>query len=121
MRRGKAQRHIWVDSICINQAGTAAALHERGGQVAMMGDIYSKAVQVSVHLGESDAASDVACAAVKSLVNYFIGAKLPGPQQAFFRRKHESLADDVLAARPEFPYGKLHGVFRLPWFRRIYG
>lgn len=24
------------------------------------------------------------------------------------------------ATTPEYPYGKLHGVFRLPWFRRTW-
>jgi hypothetical protein len=98
-----AHRYIWVDSICINQANTTEALEERGRQVAMMGDIYKKAVQVNVHLGEGDPASDVAIAALNKLAAYYVGAKVPGPQRAFFRRKYERLADDVLGEKtPQF-------------------
>ena len=96
MLRGKTERYIWVDSICINQANTTEALDERGRQVAKMDQIYRNAIQVNVHLGDGDSASDVACEAIKSLARYYLGAKLPGPQQEFFRRKYESLADDVL-------------------------
>ncbi|KFA67954.1 hypothetical protein S40285_03557 [Stachybotrys chlorohalonatus IBT 40285] len=120
MLRGKFERMIWVDSICINQANTPNALAERGAQVALMDRIYSAAEQVNVHLGEGDAASDAACEALKSLVGPYLGAKLPGPQQEICRRKYESLADEILECTPEFPYGKLHGIFRLPWFMRIW-
>ncbi|KAK4119694.1 kinase-like protein [Parathielavia appendiculata] len=78
MLRGKIQRYLWVDSICINQGDTPEALDKRGRQVAMMGD----------------PASDVAIVALKQLASYYIGAKTPGPQQAFFRRKYENLVDD---------------------------
>jgi len=99
MLRGKAERYIWVDSICINQADTPDALEERGGQVAMMDRIYRSAIQVNVHLGEGDPAAEVAVVALKSLGTYCTGAMLPGPQQSFFRRKYESLADDVLSKK----------------------
>jgi hypothetical protein len=99
MLRGKAQRYIWVDSICINQANTSEALEERGRQVAMMDQIYRNAIQVNVYLGEGDPASDVACVALKSLIKYSLLAISPGPQKEFFRRKYESLADDVLGKK----------------------
>ncbi|RYP53629.1 hypothetical protein DL768_001409 [Monosporascus sp. mg162] len=120
MLRGETQIYIWVDSICINQAETPDALQERSGQVAMMDQIYQNAVRVNVHLGAGDAASDVACEALKSLSRYCLGAVTPGPEQEVFRRKYENLADDVLAITPDFPGGKLYGVFRLPWFRRTW-
>jgi len=96
LMRGKGGMLIWVDSICINQAETPAALEERSKQVALMDSIYRNAVQVDVHLGEGDAASDTACEAIKKLFAYFTGAIVPGPQQHFFRKRYENLADDVL-------------------------
>lgn len=133
MLRGKLGRHIWVDSICINQSNAPDALKERGLQVAMMDQIYRNATQVNVHLGEGDAASDVACKSLKSLSLAMIGANVG----EVFRRKYDRLADDALGKHPrlcqnlvtkskltvttpEFPYGKLHGVFRLQWFRRTW-
>lgn len=96
LMRGKGGMLIWVDSICINQAETPAALDERSKQVASMDLIYRNAVQVDVHLGEGDAASDTACEAIKRLFAYFTGAIVPGPQQNFCRKRYESVADDVL-------------------------
>ncbi|KAH6991489.1 heterokaryon incompatibility protein-domain-containing protein [Ilyonectria sp. MPI-CAGE-AT-0026] len=116
MLRGKLGRHIWVDSICINQSNAPDALKERGLQVAMMDQIYRNATQVNVHLGEGDAASDIACKSLKSLSLAMIGANVG----EVFRKKYDRLADDALMATPEFPYGKLHGVFRLQWFRRTW-
>lgn len=106
MMRGKSERYIWVDSICINQANTADALAERGSQVAMMDRIYRGAVKVLVHLGTGDAGTDVAIEALKGLAQYYMGAKhginlynptagLDGTMEDY-RRKYEELADDVL-------------------------
>ena len=41
-------RILWVDSICIDQS----SLEERGHQVRLMGDVYSKANLVLIWLGE---------------------------------------------------------------------
>ncbi|KAI9148210.1 major facilitator superfamily transporter [Paramyrothecium foliicola] len=120
MLRARKEPLIWVDSICINQGNTPEALAERSQQVSMMDQIYRGAEQVNVHLGEGDDASDVACEALKSLTAPYLGAKLPGPQQEACRKKYESLADDILQTTEAYPYGKLHGFFRLPWFRRCW-
>lgn len=45
---------IWIDSICINQSNNA----EKSLQVAIMGDIYSKAEQVLICIGRSADDSD---------------------------------------------------------------
>ncbi|KAL8366660.1 hypothetical protein RB595_010498 [Gaeumannomyces hyphopodioides] len=120
MLRGKFERMIWVDSICINQGSDAEALAERSGQVAMMDLIYRSARQVNVHLGSGDAASDAACDALRKLSWWCLAAIIPSPLQGFFKRKYDRLADEALEANTEYPYGKLHGVFRLPWFRRTW-
>ncbi|KAF7671907.1 hypothetical protein GT037_010130 [Alternaria burnsii] len=36
------------------------------------------------------------------------------------RRQYEKVADEVLQISQEFPYGKLHPILRLPWFRRVW-
>ena len=100
MLRGKADRTIWVDSICINQSSDPEALEERSKQVAIMDEIYRNAVQVNVHLGDGDDASDVACQALKSLSQAYLTAKTPGPQQEAGRIEYERLADDTLGKCP---------------------
>lgn len=48
LRHEDEERVIWADAICINQQD----LEERSSQVKQMGDIYAKAKQVIVWLGE---------------------------------------------------------------------
>ncbi|KDQ26685.1 hypothetical protein PLEOSDRAFT_168954 [Pleurotus ostreatus PC15] len=47
-------RRLWVDAVCINQDD----IPERNQQVAMMGDIYSRAECVAVWVGEATPHSD---------------------------------------------------------------
>jgi hypothetical protein len=47
VREKDKNRTLWVDAICINQQD----IRERGCQVEMMGDVYSKAARVLVWLG----------------------------------------------------------------------
>jgi hypothetical protein len=64
-----------------------------------MDEIYSKAVQVSVHLGPGDEKSDVACKAVKRLAYAYLPAKLAqksGIGVEMTREKYEAVADEVL-------------------------
>ncbi|KAL6412063.1 hypothetical protein AUP68_04444 [Ilyonectria robusta] len=48
LRQRKTPRTVWIDAICINQNDT----DERNCQVLLMRDIYSKAQQVCIWLGE---------------------------------------------------------------------
>lgn len=45
---------LWIDAICINQS----SMEERGHQVQLMGDVYSKAQRTWIWLGESTPESD---------------------------------------------------------------
>jgi hypothetical protein len=49
LRKENSNRVLWVDAICINQRDN----EERGHQVGMMRNVYSKATEVLVWLGES--------------------------------------------------------------------
>ncbi|KAJ4351345.1 uncharacterized protein N0V89_006685 [Didymosphaeria variabile] len=51
LRLPKEDRVLWIDAIVINQLDLA----ERAQQVALMGDVYSKAASVRVWLGPADA------------------------------------------------------------------
>ncbi|MCJ1263714.1 hypothetical protein MMC22_003584 [Lobaria immixta] len=50
LRRTVEPRWLWIDAICIDQNNKA----ERGQQVAMMGEIYKRANNVLIWLGEPD-------------------------------------------------------------------
>ncbi|KAJ2896626.1 hypothetical protein MKZ38_005384 [Zalerion maritima] len=54
--RNPSPRVLWADSICIDQ--TDGGLPERNAQVAVMGDIYRRAEDVLVWLGEGNQRSD---------------------------------------------------------------
>jgi hypothetical protein len=47
MRKVRYKKKIWIDAICINQQNNG----EKSHQVAMMGEIYSKATRVEIWLG----------------------------------------------------------------------
>ncbi|KAF2439249.1 HET-domain-containing protein [Karstenula rhodostoma CBS 690.94] len=49
LRKSKRSRHLWVDSICIDQK----VFEERNHQVSLMNKVYSKAQCVIVWLGKS--------------------------------------------------------------------
>ncbi|KAK1752519.1 heterokaryon incompatibility protein-domain-containing protein [Echria macrotheca] len=51
VRRPDAQRALWVDAICINQADT----EEKVMQIPKMGSIYKRCLRVLVYLGEKAA------------------------------------------------------------------
>jgi hypothetical protein len=50
VRQASSPRVIWIDGVCINQAD----LDERGQQVAIMGDVYSRTKRNIIWLGDSD-------------------------------------------------------------------
>jgi len=62
---------LWIDSICINQANVA----EKSAQVTMMGDIYKKADQVIVWLGEWDQTTYKAVEIIRDLGNMDFGGE----------------------------------------------
>src|ERR1700753_2439836 len=52
LRYDDKPRVLWVNAICINQ--DKSALYERSQQVLLMREIYSRAAEVLVWLGEGD-------------------------------------------------------------------
>ncbi|KAI1126707.1 heterokaryon incompatibility protein-domain-containing protein [Nemania abortiva] len=50
--RGEETRHLWIDSVCINQEKDREAQMERQSQVEMMGSIYKAAESVIAWLGD---------------------------------------------------------------------
>ncbi|KAI0839143.1 HET-domain-containing protein [Hypoxylon sp. FL0890] len=59
------RKSLWADAVCINQNDN----EERGRQVSRMKDIYSKASQVLIWLGEEGDDSDVGIAAASDIAH----------------------------------------------------
>lgn len=87
---------FWL-MVSVYQESDRLALEERGKQVALMYEIYSKADKVKVYLGEVDAASDVACQTIEGLFAQYALAAVPGPLRASARAKDEKLAQDAIS------------------------
>lgn len=83
--RGRLNRTVWVDSICINQG----SLPERSHQVSLMAEIYRRASRVNVWLGPSTEATDAAMSALKKATILTVVALLPGPFKDWRRKLRE--------------------------------
>ncbi|KAL8372593.1 hypothetical protein RB595_002099 [Gaeumannomyces hyphopodioides] len=94
LRFPDASRILWVNAICINQADD----EEKGQQVAMMGEIYSKTERCLIFLGEAEEHNE-ALEERRLLVDFFTG-KLPtgweglqGLQAQFHAIEREASSD----------------------------
>lgn len=107
---------VWMDAVCINQRNVA----ERSQQVAMMGDVYSKAAQGVVWLGNGDETTDAAFDSVNQL-SEDMSTEIKTRQDIF-----ETLFDDNGAPRfselplPSCDWNGIIGLFESPWFSRFW-
>jgi Heterokaryon incompatibility protein (HET) len=118
LRRPLGSRLLWIDAICINQdEKDERAIDERNQQVRMMADIYRKAQQVIIWLGEEDYDSLVGFALVPKLVKAFQELQRPleiGRYAPAFLIKHG-------LPPPLHPwYRGFFRIFERPWFRRVW-
>ena len=103
--------HIWIDSLCINQSDK----REKSRQVRLMAEIYAKALQVVICLGEASPESDLAMDFVDPLRHAILAArrdKAPFSPELLFKKGGFDLSSPSWVA-----LGKL---FRRPWFGRIW-
>lgn len=97
---------VWADAICIDQSN----YHERGYQVAIMGEIYSNADSIFIWLGEEAQDSDMALSFLKVMARH--------------RRDHEAGRAKVLALAQDPRYLRqwraLSSLMRRRWFERAW-
>ncbi|KAK8023704.1 HET-domain-containing protein [Apiospora rasikravindrae] len=113
MRKYDADRTLWIDAICINQNDVA----ERGQQVALIKDIYSKTEQCLIWLGEGDGEATTYCDAVFDSVYghaEHVTSNLADSDEIAFK----TLTDNGLGG----PLLKQHIItfFSSPWFERAW-
>ncbi|KAH7385119.1 heterokaryon incompatibility protein-domain-containing protein, partial [Cadophora sp. MPI-SDFR-AT-0126] len=103
---------LWVDAICIDQSN----VDERGQQVQLMWQIYSKAVAVTVWLGPEGGDSEIA----------MDGFACRETQRRLEERKiwHPMSSNPCGCHAGDFktepPTTGVHELLRRPWFRRVW-
>lgn len=120
----KPERLLWVDALCINQDDIA----ERNSQVQMMGEIYARATNTLIWLGDED--DDIA-RAMMWLQRFHEAWKVIYPERtesdtsSFCGRMGvNSMAEAEKALQSAFlerrieAYSSIWMLFRRPWFKR---
>ncbi|KAI1399337.1 heterokaryon incompatibility protein-domain-containing protein [Hypoxylon fuscum] len=113
---------LWIDSICINQED----IPEKNTQVPLMADIYTKASQVLVWLGDGNECTDQAIAVMNNVEIWKEGVVVPDPwegdtmtsKRASFRNLPH-LLDIVPIPIDSFLKG-LNDIYDRGWFRRTW-
>lgn len=99
LRRRFVPRVLWIDAICINQGDTDEAIDERNSQVEIMGEIYYKAKQVLVWLGEGDSTTSTLFRYLRTL---YLLERIEDEHPAL-----ESFVYPVLSSQLDLNHGKL--------------
>ncbi|PHH77787.1 hypothetical protein CDD82_3354 [Ophiocordyceps australis] len=115
LRRGcTASRLLWIDAVCINQEDSP----ERGSQVSIMGEIYSKASSVVVWMGigGNDAGETV------SMINIIFSEYSRATPATDGRLPYQNKPGNAGAWNSTFVLliGRLSQFFSYPWFRRVW-
>lgn len=101
---------LWIDQICINQNNSK----DKAEQVALMGEIYARAVQTIVWLGPSYEKSDLAMSYVEGVAelirNYDFDASMAtlSPVELGFPHEDEQV------------WPAFQRLFQRPWWRRLW-
>ncbi|KAK4207887.1 heterokaryon incompatibility protein-domain-containing protein, partial [Rhypophila decipiens] len=110
-------RIIWIDALCINQDDVS----ERGSQVGMMGEIYSRAASVVVWLGLVDSSEPATAKETVNMINkvaenYTPPTKTKGGVLLF--------ADQLPVSEQNALFPRLTRLFTAffnrPWFQRVW-
>lgn len=111
---------VWLDAVCVNQADIV----ERGQQVSLMGDLYSRARRVIICLGEDE--GDVAESAVRGIRQIAAQCRretddLRRLNDHLWTRdhgfKHHRFTDDPL---PDCDWSAVKAFYQATWFTRLW-
>ena len=129
LSKAKAERLLWVDAICINQADT----NERNEQVRMMSSIYRQATRVVIWMGPRfTGGKSVAAEAIEDFAkrqrrgddSQQLSTFLDNPKNRIETERHLSLFSDYTEAKAvDYTGGHwpaLVDFFDRPWWRRVW-
>ncbi|KAH8652699.1 heterokaryon incompatibility protein-domain-containing protein [Tricladium varicosporioides] len=116
LRLTDRQRVIWIDAICINQNDN----EERGLQVGIMGEIYRKAEQVLIWLGENYASGR----AVQEMLDFVLQLEVIISQIMFtYGQSGRKAIDNALRDAYEYhliSFSLLREILARAWFGRVW-
>lgn len=104
---------VWADQVCINQKD----IKEKSVQVAQMGELYAKAQNVYICLGNSKAAQ----AAVHLITE--VSDRIREEKRLYGSINDSPSVDDSLCSwewYSQFDWSALTGLLRQPWFTRVW-
>ena len=129
LSKGKVERLLWVDAICINQAD----INERNEQVRMMSSIYRQATRVVIWMGPRFAGGKgVAAEAIEGFAqrqrkgadSQQLSTFLDNPHNRIETERHIGLFSDYTEAKAiDYTGGHwpaLVDFFDRPWWRRVW-
>ena len=97
LRYPKEDRYLWIDAICINQENA----QEKNHQVEIMSEIYNRAGQVCIWLGEGDRSSQMALRFIR--------------KEVLQLQNFDELCESELASEK---WSALLDLMQRPWFSR---
>ncbi|KAM3086879.1 hypothetical protein ACMFMF_000814 [Clarireedia jacksonii] len=104
LRRDHMERVVWIDALCIDQSN----ISERGEQVLLMREIYSRAAETIIWLGEGTPSSNLA-------MHYLsLADKVPDPEDWFIR----GLRRDFMTKRSE--WNAILQLFNMDYWGRVW-
>ncbi|CBX94633.1 hypothetical protein LEMA_P116360.1 [Plenodomus lingam JN3] len=108
----------WIDAICIDQTNDT----ERGEQVGLMRDIYSKASGVVVWLGPGTTRLMAALDIINDMSRRFQADASISPDTIVGPSGLDLSEEDIahLQSYTEYAYEDIAHFFTLPWFRRVW-
>lgn len=110
-----ADRLIWADAICINQAD----IDEKSAQVSMMDRIYSNAAYAVAWLGPPDERSSLGLQTLSTLTEHLEGFRA-SRIEPFGGYDKANYADAGVPFIPWAEWAALAGIYQRQWFRRAW-
>ena len=118
LRKESESRMLWVDAVCIDQENRK----ERGEQVKIMRQIYTRAARVLVWLGPEDDETPVALQTITKVKNHIIARGLSF--ETLKSMKDEDPFSEMLGLTEHVLDVKsltiLRQMYQRPWFQRIW-
>lgn len=107
-------RVLWADAICINQGDSS----EKGHQVALMGQVYSKASKVLIHMAGEDQGHAPQVASLVSETNSYVQQELGLMDDTGSRSFPYLDTRDRIRISQDPRWKSMHCLLSQPWFKR---